>query len=417
MRKSAGLWAVLCCAVLVAVGCGSSGKAATGTTQATSATTAATGATGGSGGTSAAGGSKAPLVFGVTGQFNGAGGAYSMPAVQTWQAWQKWINAKGGINGHPVKVIVDDSQGSVAQDLTDVQTLVKSQGAIALANYGTDITPIAAYAQSKGVPVIGGLQSQPQWNTNPYLFPVGTGLSGSVWGAVQVAKNAGASKLGVVICVESPECETIGIQIAALSKSEGIPSNVQRGSLSAPDYTAQCLQLRSFGAKVVVLEFDPNSITRFAQSCSRQGYTPTYEIPPSNGLLQVPQLQNSIAYQGTFPWFLTSGSPALDDYGQALQQYAPSLLGAAGSTSQTIAWESAQLFELAAAHVGDKPTSQDILNGLWAIKNNTLGGLAPGGMAFTFTQNQATPDKYCVYQIAIKSGKWTAPQGLTPTCK
>ena len=111
---------------------------------------------------------------------------------------------------------------------------------------------------------------------------------------------------------------------------------------------------------------------------------------------------------------MTSGSPALNDYGQALQQYAPSLLGAAGSTSQTIAWESAQLFELAAAHVGDKPTSQDILNGLWAIKNNTLGGLAPGG-SYTFTQNQPTPDKYCTFTIKIQSGKWTAPQGLTPS--
>ena len=204
-RKSAGLWGVLCCAVLVAVGCGSSGsKAATGTTQAPQATTATTAAPGGSGGTAAAGGTKSPLVFGVTGQFVGAGGAYSMPAVQTWQAWQKWINAKGGINGHPVKVIVEDSQGSVAQDLTDVQTLVQTQGAVALANYGTDITPIAAYAKAKGVPIIGGLQSQPQWNTNPFLFPVGTGLSGSVWGAVQVAKNASVSKLGVVICVSRP---------------------------------------------------------------------------------------------------------------------------------------------------------------------------------------------------------------------
>ena len=67
--------------------------------------------------------------------------------------------------------------------------------------------------------------------------------------------------------------------------------------------------------------------------------------------------------------------------------------------------------------MGDKPTSQDILNGLWAIKNNTLGGLAPGGMAFTFTQNQPTPDKYCIFTIKIQSGKWTAPQGLTPSCK
>ena len=253
-RRSAGLWAVLCCAVLVAVGCGSSGsKAATGTTQAPQATTATTAAPGGSGGTAAAGGTKSPLVFGVTGQFVGAGGAYSMPAVQTWQAWQKWINAKGGINGHPVKVIIKDSQGSVAQDLTDVPNPGPNPGRHCAGQLRHRYHSHCHLRQGQRRADHRRPPKPTPVEREPPVVPGRCRPGGSAWGSVQVAKNAGASKLGVVICVESPECETIGIQIAALSKTEGIPSNVQRGSLSAPDYTAQCLQLRSFGANVVVL--------------------------------------------------------------------------------------------------------------------------------------------------------------------
>jgi hypothetical protein len=37
------------------------------------------------------------------------------------------------------------------------------------------------------------------------------------------------------------------------------------------------------------------------------------------------------------------------------------------------------LFQAAAAHIGSDPTSQDILNGLYALSaNDTLGGASPG---------------------------------------
>ena len=78
---------------------------------------------------------------------------------------------------------------------------------------------------------------------------------------------------------------------------------------------------------------------------------------------------------------------------------------------------SAKIFEKAAANVSDKPTSQDILNGLWAMKGETLGGLLPGGLARTFTREQPTPDVLCTFTIGIKGGQWVAPQGLTPMCR
>ena len=132
---------------------------------------------------------------------------------------------------------------------------------------------------------------------------------------------------------------------------------------------------------------------------------------------KVPEFEGAVAGLNAFPWFARSGSAAIDEYVQAFQKYAPDRLNGDGISTLTMGWLSAKIFEKAAAKVSDKPTSQDILNGLWAMKGETLGGLAPGGLARTFTRDQPTPETYCVFETRIRGGKWVAPQGLTPVCR
>jgi branched-chain amino acid transport system substrate-binding protein len=75
---------------------------------------------------------------------------------------------------------------------------------------------------------------------------------------------------------------------------------------------------------------------------------------------------------------------------------------------------SAKLFELAAQNVSDTPTSKDILDALWAMRGETLGGLIPPR---TFIRMKPTPETYCVYEGRVQNGKWVAPRGLKPLCR
>ena len=77
-------------------------------------------------------------------------------------------------------------------------------------------------------------------------------------------------------------------------------------------------------------------------------------------------------------------------------------------------WAAGMLFEAAAraGHLGDNPTPAQVLDGLYALKGETLGGLtAP----LTFTKGQPTSLK-CWFYYQVKDNKFTNPFGATPTC-
>jgi branched-chain amino acid transport system substrate-binding protein len=77
-------------------------------------------------------------------------------------------------------------------------------------------------------------------------------------------------------------------------------------------------------------------------------------------------------------------------------------------------WAAGLLFEAAAqaGHLGDNPTPAQVLDGLYALKGETLGGLtAP----LTFKKGKAT-SLPCWFYYQVKDGKFTTPFGEHPTC-
>jgi branched-chain amino acid transport system substrate-binding protein len=379
-----------------------------------SSATAAAAQPAGSGATAA---TKAPIVIGFVGWLGGVGAASIAPSRDAWVAWQKLMNAKGGINGHRVDLLIGDDGGNQSRAVSIARDFVENKGAIALTWASVDVTGVANYAKAKSIPVIGSLSSEPPWSQNPMLFAPAPGVDETSWGTARVVKNAGAKKVGVLFCAESAVCQQTGAADIKAAKEEGL-NVVYSGqiSFSQPDYTAECLQLRNAGAEAVFAVTEETSAVRLAQSCGRQSYHPIWTAVASDTMLRVPEFEGALSALTAFPWFARSGSPAIDEYVGAFQKYAPNRLRD-GTLFQSMGWLSAKLFEKAAANVSDRPTSQDVLNGLWAMKGETVGGLAPGGLARTFPRNQPTPKAFCVFNAKVDHGKWVAPQGFTPVCR
>lgn len=399
----------------------SSGSATTGVpgsgTSSTSGGAGTTGSTGSASSTAA----NAPVTIGFIGALSGAGGVFVSPMRDTWIAWAKMMNAEGGINGHPVRVLVGDDGINDARGLAIARDFVENQGAIALSWSSNDITGIANYAKSKHVPVIGTQTSQQVWFQNPYLFPMGPGAEASGWAEDYAVKNAGLTKVAVLWCVEAPaSCKNAANQVVKEAPSVGVQVVYNAGtSITEPDYTANCLQARSNGAQAVIVFMDENSLIRFAQSCHRQNYDPLLLGPGGDDMTKLSDMNGLISAGGTFPWFVRSGAPGVAEYVQALQKYAPNLYNS-GSSAQTSAWLSAKIFQQAAeAQVPKegKPTSAEILDGLWGIKHDTLGGLAGGGLARTFTKLKPTSNAFCTFIGKLENGQWVAVGGLNPQCR
>ena len=402
---------------------GASGSEAAGASGsgvgASGATASGGGATGGgaTGRAATAAARKAPIVFGLIGYFSGLGGETLNPGRDAMVAWSKMVNARGGINGHPVQLLVGDDGGQGSRSVALAKDFVESKGAVALSFMSTSFD-VGDYVKAKQIPMIGIILSDPSWSTNPYLFPPYGGDDSTPWGAARLMKRAGVKKVAELYCAEAANCKDSAPRWKYWVEAEGMQMAYQGSfAVSAPDYTAECLQMQRAGVEAVVPNGNVSAMVRLAQSCSRQNFHPTYVMATADdSITKIPDFEGAIAITPGFPWFVHSGSPAVNEYADAMRRYAPSRYEA-GTAFVSWAWTSAKLFEAAAQHVSDKPTSQDILNGLWAMKGETLGGLLGGGLARTFNRGQPTPETYCIFDTRLVHGAWTAPQGLTPICR
>ncbi len=58
-------------------------------------------------------------------------------------------------------------------------------------------------------------------------------------------------------------------------------------------------------------------------------------------------------------------------------------------------------------------TSQAILNGLWTIRNNDLGGTT---YPLTFVNGQDAPEQLCGWLVEIVDGQFTSPDDSSKVC-
>jgi branched-chain amino acid transport system substrate-binding protein len=360
-------------------------------------------------------GPLAPIILGNVGTYTGPAGSTTSGGDTMVQVWAQWTNAHGGIAGHQVQVFTADDGGDPQRSVSLVKDMVENKHVIAFVN---DMVPFTSQAQltylhQHNVPIVGGDLVTPIWFQDSLAFPQGTTMSESLFADFHEAHQRNLTKLGVVTCVESSACTygrdyTVNGGASKAGETLVYQSDV---SLTQPDFTAQCLGARSADAQVLLLGLDTNSISRFAASCSRQNYHPLYvatAVQASLGLEGNPDLEGFLTASPVFP-FMRGDTPASAEFHQAIQQYAPSLRP---SGAAAFGWAAGQVLARAAAGVGAQPTSQDILNGLWSLHNETVNGLTP---PLTYAKNQPSPPVHCYFLIEIRSGKWTSPSS-TSTC-
>ena len=364
---------------------------------------------------------KAPIVFGNVGTFSGPVGAAFVGAITGTQAWVRLVNDGGGIEGHLVKVISADDGGDPARAKANAKDLIERQGAVAfLADY-SPITRSAYsdYIREKQVPVLGGDQATVEFHSNPMYFPAGSFSAVLVYGAVVEAAKVGKKRLAFLYCAEIPDCQTASDWARQAAEQHGMQLvYTTKISLAQPDYTAECLQAKRFEADVVYPLGDPNTFGRFTRSCDRQNYHPLYinaHSEQDQGMASDTGLQGGLlGAQPQVPWFLHSETPAIAAYRAAKEKYAP---GAKEGQDVMVGWVSGKMVEkalLAARPLPGVIKSADVLRGLWTFSGETLLGLVP---PMSFTRGQPAAIGNCWFTTSVIQGKWTAPNGASPSCE
>jgi branched-chain amino acid transport system substrate-binding protein len=376
---------------------------------------------------SSAGGSTAtgtPIVIGSVGTYTQGTGGFTDPGKPAIEAWASWVNAHGGINGHPVKLIVEDNKGDQAQAVSLVKQLVEQDHVVAFVSNqdGSLNAGYASYLDQQKIPVLGGsVFTLDPWVSDPMFYPEGLTAIQDMTSLAVSAKQLGITAVGSLACSEASQCAAANGLAKAVFAGAGIPDTY--GGLvssTSTDYTASCLTAQQKGVKGLILLVPTASEGQvIAGDCQRQNYSPSYIIPGEAigaGYLASAAFNNAFTSSPTLPWFSTA--PAMADFNAAMKQYAPGLDLTSTSTQEpltaTDAWVSGLMFQEAVklSGVTGIPTSADILAGLAKFKNDTLGGMA-AGLTYTNPKNKL---EGCYFTIEIKSQKFTLPNGATPSC-
>ncbi len=364
-----------------------------------------------------------PIVVGSVGTQSGIVGGALVDGVRALQAWSQWVNGRGGARSaercHPVRVIVADDGADPARHRAAIQDLVERRSVVAFVHNTAPVSgqSSTAYLEQHRVPVIGEDGGAQWYYQSPMFFPQATAADPLLYSGLQVpaivAVPAGLTRLGSVTCTEAQYCTNADREWRGPTAREvGFQSVYSsRASLAQPSYTAECLSALNSDVKVLAVVLDGNGVERLARSCAMQGFRPTYTFAAgsvADRMKDNPDLDGALITLQVAPWFATE-LPAIAEYQSAMKA-----AGLTPNASSIIGWTSAKLFETAVRHLPAAPTSAAVLEGLWSIGGDTLGGLTH---PLTFHRDADAPPVSCGFLIKIESRHFTAPLGTRIICR
>jgi branched-chain amino acid transport system substrate-binding protein len=357
------------------------------------------------------------IPVGVVGSYSGEEANAEASAEYTIKAWADPVNAAGGLDGHPIKLYVEDDAGNVATSLTQVKILVEEDHVVAIVGQATtNAASWAPYVQSMGIPVVGGNTVDLEYLSNPDFYNVGGNLLSGFYGITALAAKNGP-KMGALYCAELPACAAVTSLLNGFGKSLGVSVAYSAGvSSTAAEFTAPCLGLKDSGVQSYDLAIATALVGRVAAECTQLGLK-AQMIQPSTADSTLPgnPAFNGVAFTDNIIGFFVDSTPATEAFHAALRQYAPSV-GTAEIPLNVAAmdtWASGMLFEAAVQASGATTvTPASIKTGLYALKGDTLGGLT---QPLTFTPGMPSLHN-CYFSYSIEGGKYVTPTGLTPSC-
>jgi len=357
-----------------------------------------------------------PVRIGVVGTMSGVGGTQKA-SVAAIQAWARSTNDAGGLNGHPVEVIVVDDGNDPARLRASVQQLVEQRQVIAfvgLLGAFTLTKGVVDYLEAKGVPVIGGDRLSLFWQSSPLFFPQASAAEALIYLHMANTARLGGkgAPIGWVSCQEAQVCKDADRLWQPNAAQLGLDVRYRaQVSVAQPSFTSECLRAQRAGVEWFLLATDANSIRRIASSCEQQGYRPRYAVlQTSDEMTQLPALEGGYFGASTFPW-VSTGTPARAEFKRVMDRYAPEVALSGHATS---GWTAAKLFEKVGPELGADPTSAQVMAAMWKVKDDNLGGLTS---PLTFVKGRPAPARYCYFPMELRKAAWVDTGGAAPICR
>ena len=365
-------------------------------------------------GTPTPGGKKSEIVLGSFGAESGILGAVSGPAPPAIRAWAAYINTLGGINGHPVRVILGDDGADPSRSQAIVRKMVEQDKVIAFFNdYSFTLPSVLPYLEQKQIPIIGSIGGDSSGDHSPMMFNPMVGPDvGQAWGFIlnTLTLAKGKKKVGILYCREANICAVIKDGFKKLLPYEGLEVVYEAFvSLAQPDYTGEMIQAQRAGAEVILPLMDTAALNRLAQSAHRQNYKPvfvgTYNLNQDLIYPFAKELEGVALTARVGAWDTT---PKLAFYREAMARFQPK--AARGDLGAGVFVTGRLLAEKIGPFIQEPPTTAQILDGLYSLKNEKLDGLLPG-IGFEKGKGHVKTNQ-CVVPVLFQGGKFVPHDGV-----
>ena len=355
---------------------------------------------------------KSTLTLASIGTESGVLGNLMRPIFEAAKAWAADVNARGGLNGHPVRLLFGDDAGDPGKTLALARRMVDQDGAVAFyAAHGPGTgQALAAFLEERRIPMIGMCSCTDGSATSPMMFQVGISTDpGLAWAhMLALTTLTPKRKLSVLYCRETPACKQIRDGIVKLQGQAGIQVvHEAQVTVTQPDYTAEVLAARNAGAEAIAIATDNASVIRVARSAHRQNYRPTLVgqvATAEDRYLTVggADVEGSAIGASVFPW----QSPKFADYVAALDRYAP---GAIKGNLGQVVWVGGKLMELIAKGFRTQP-DQGRLPGR-AVRPPGGDARRDAPAADLHRGEGSALTNLCTVPLLVDKGKFVAPGG------
>lgn len=368
--------------------------------------------------TNSGGASAAPIDIGVVYGATGPAAAGLQQAATVAPAWAAGVNAAGGISGHPVNVTMIDDAGNPATAQANVASAISSHKIVALAV--SEDNEIGAYGPATaqdGIPMVGGQTINPVWYQDPGYFPTGPTFDAYVDSLADIAKANHATALASVYCTEV--CSEYNSILQAQAVKDGLKFTSIGASLTATDFSSQCLQLKQLaqstkGIVWPVLSLSSTGNAMLIENCQTQNYNPsTWSMDGTafgSALLTIPNLK-VVGPTVAFPSAATASAAA--HFTSTMKRYASGDNWQGGTAETT--WQALEVLLTGLKAAKGNFAPQGITAGLDTIKSNNIGGLLSNKITY-IAGRPAPSTANCYFLLGIAGGKLSAPDGLTAQC-
>ncbi|HLG67258.1 MAG TPA: ABC transporter substrate-binding protein [Acidimicrobiales bacterium] len=328
-------------------------------------------------------------------------------------------NAHGGVNGHKLRLIVEDDQSSPTTYLTAAEDLVSNKHAQIVVSDSSFTYGGARYLNQQGIPVIGAGFDGTEWTTYDNMFswlvledsPI-KGVYYSDNGNGRLLKSVGVTKLaglGYGIGFSSPESIRATFAGAA-------PLGVRNcyENLSVPfggvDFTADVLQIKNAGCNGVVGSFVDTSDVALSQAVKNAGLNAKQLYFTGYDQSVLDSASAKAAMEGDYfraQVNYTSPNAATRAMMNTLKKYDPSYSGGIPDFGLQVAYLGADLAIQGLRVSGKNPTAQSIIAHMRKIKAYDAGGILPGPTPMTgFGTPNLVPKKVCNYYMQLQNGQF-----------